>query len=144
MRRGTIECAMDVNDLDHRMRLAVGIIQRCLAGEGVELQEKILTRYEPSLHRCHDNVLEFVEKHPELTHVRGFYVANRQPIADTTLVIAHSVVAAPDGSLNNITPSELDVRIRSCSTRARMRSSRSLPRARLTWSRSPTLCCVSF
>lgn len=110
MLRGTIEYAMDISDLDHRMRLAVDIIQRCLAGEGVELQEKILTRYEPSLHRCHDNVREFVEKYPHLTHVLGFYVANRLPIADTTLVIAHSVVGAPDGSLNNITPSELDVR----------------------------------
>ena len=101
---------MDLNDFDRRTQLAIGIIQRCLAGEGVELRQKTLRRYEPSLHRCHDNAREFVEKYPELTHVRGFLVANRQPVADTTLVIAHSAVGASDGSLNDITPSELDVR----------------------------------
>ncbi len=101
---------MDVSDLDRRMRLAIGIIQRCLAGEGVELQQKTLTRYDPTPHRCHDNVREFVEKYPKCTHIRGFLVANRQPIADTTLVIAHSAVGAPDGSLNDITPSELAAR----------------------------------
>jgi len=101
---------MDLEKLDERMRLAIGVIRRCLAGEGVELKQKTLTHYDPTLHRCHDNVREFVEKFPECTHVRGFFVANRQPIADTTLVIAHSAVGAPDGSLNDITPSELDVR----------------------------------
>src|SRR5258706_3222356 len=101
---------MDLENLDERMRLAIGVIRRCLAGEGVELQQKTLTRYDPTLHRCHDNVREFVAKFPAYTHVCGFFVANRQPIADTTLVIAHSAVRAPDGSLNDITPSELDVR----------------------------------
>jgi hypothetical protein len=101
---------MNVNDPDRRMQLAIGIVQRCLDGEGVELHQKTLTRYDPTPHRCHDNVREFVEKYPKCTHVRGFLVANRQPIADTTLVIAHSAVCAPDGSLNDITPSELDVR----------------------------------
>jgi hypothetical protein len=99
---------MDLTELDPRFRFAVGIVRRCLAGEGIELQQKELKRYEPTVHRCHDNVREFVEKYPACTHVRGFLVANRQPIADTTLVIAHSVVGAPDGSLHDITPSELD------------------------------------
>jgi hypothetical protein len=101
---------MELTNLDPRMRLAISIIQRCLAGEGVELEPKALTHYDPTLHRCHDNVREFVEKYPVCTHVRGFLVANRQPIADTTLVMAHSAVGAPDGSMNDITPSELNVR----------------------------------
>ena len=91
------------------MRLAITIIRRCLAGEGIELEQKTLMHYEPTPHRCHDNVREFVEKYPACTHVRGFLVANRLPIADTTLVMAHSAVGAPDGSLNDITPSELNV-----------------------------------
>jgi hypothetical protein len=101
---------MEAPELEPRARIALDVIKRCLAGEGVELQQKELKYYDPTLHRCHDNVREFVEKHPECRHVRGFLVANRQPIADTTLVIAHSAVGTPDGSLNEITPSELDVR----------------------------------
>jgi hypothetical protein len=109
VRRGTLG-GMDTSNLDARTLLALGVIRRCLAGEGVELKQMTLTHYEPSLHRCHDNVREFVEKYPAYTQVRGFFVANRQPLADTTLVIAHSAVGAPDGTLNDITPSELDVR----------------------------------
>lgn len=101
---------MDFSHPDRRLRLAMSVIQRCVAGEGVELKQKTLTRYEPTLHRCHENVKEFVEKYPGYCQVRGFLVANRQPIADTTLVMAHSAVGAPDGSLNDITPSALDDR----------------------------------
>jgi hypothetical protein len=100
---------MESPHFDPRLQFAIGIVRRCLGGEGIELQQKVLKYYEPTLHRCHDNVREFVEKFPECRHVRGFLVANRQPIADTTLVIAHSVVGAPDGSLNDITPSALEV-----------------------------------
>ena len=46
-----------------------------MAGEGVELSQKTLTRYDPTQHRCHDNVREFVEKYPRYTHVHGFLVA---------------------------------------------------------------------
>jgi hypothetical protein len=101
---------MDLNDLDPATRLAIIVIKRCIAGEGVELQQKIPTRYEPTLHRCHDNVREFVAKYPKCKHVYGFFIADRRPLSDGTLVIPHSAVEAPDGSLNDITPSELDVR----------------------------------
>jgi hypothetical protein len=99
---------MESPHFDPRLQFAIGIVRRCLGGEGIELQQKVLKYYEPTLHRCHDNVREFVEKFPECIHVRGFLVANRQPIADTTLVIAHSVVGAPDGSLNDIRSSEIE------------------------------------
>jgi hypothetical protein len=89
-----------------------------VASEGVELKQRTLAHYEPTLHRCHDNVREFVEKYPRYQHVRGFVVANRQPISDTTLVMAHSAVGAPDGSLSDITPSELDVRYNAAQNRA--------------------------
>ncbi len=100
---------MESPHFNPRLQFAIGIVRGCLGGEGIELQQKVLKYHKPTLHRCHDNVREFVEKFPECRHVRGFLVANRQPIADTTLVIAHSVVGAPDGSLNDITPSELEV-----------------------------------
>jgi|SRR5580658_247092 hypothetical protein len=105
-RRGvTIRPAMELNDLDPAMRLAISVIQRCVAGQGVELQQKVLVHYEPTLHRCHDNVREFVEKFPECKHVFGFLVAQRK-LLDDTLVIAHSAVETPEGSLVDITPSE--------------------------------------
>ena len=91
------------------MRLAISVIKRCLAGEGVELQQKTLRDWQPTPHRCHDNVREWVKLYPKYIHVRGFLIADHRPNSDGTLVIAHSVVGAPDGSLNDITPSELDV-----------------------------------
>ncbi len=90
------------------MRLAVGVIQRCLNGEGVQVQLKTLRRFNATPNRCHDNVREFVAMHPECKQVFGFFVAP-MPISNGLLVIPHSVVGAPDGSLNDITPSELDV-----------------------------------
>ncbi len=98
-------------DLDPAMRLAIGLIRRCIAGDCVELVEKTLRRYAPTPHRCHDNVREWVALYPQLLHVRGFLVANRQPISDGTLVIPHSVVGDVDGTLCDITPSELEVRL---------------------------------
>jgi hypothetical protein len=100
---------MDVSNLDPAMRLAISVIQRCVAGEGVQLVQKTLTHYEPTLHLCHDNVRQWVKLYPKYTHVYGFFVADRRPISDGTLVIPHSAVGAPDGSLNDITPSELEV-----------------------------------
>jgi hypothetical protein len=99
---------MDLKDLDPAMRLAISVIERCLAGEGVRLQPKTLRDWQPTRHFCHDNVREWVKLYPKYTHVFGFFVAPR-PISNGILVIPHSAVGAPDGSLNDITPSELDV-----------------------------------
>lgn len=33
---------MNLKNLDKRMRLAISIIQRCVAGEGIELEQKTL------------------------------------------------------------------------------------------------------
>jgi hypothetical protein len=96
---------MELNDLDPAMRLAISVIKRVIAGECGPLEQKGLKHYDPTLHRCHDNVREFVEKFPECKHVFGFLVAQRK-ILDDTLVIAHSAVETPDGSLVDITPSE--------------------------------------
>lgn len=92
------------------LRLAISVIRRCVAGDCVPLVEKTLRDFQPTAHRCHDNVREWVRLYPKYQHVRGFLVANRQPITDGTLVIAHSAVADVDGTLCDITPSELDVR----------------------------------
>jgi hypothetical protein len=92
------------------MRLAISVIRRCVAGDCVPLVDKTLRDYQPTLHGCHDNVREWVALYPKYQHVYGFFVANRQPISDGTLVIPHSAVADTDGTLCDITPSELDVR----------------------------------
>lgn len=99
------------SELGPAMSLAISVIRRCVAGDCVPLVEKTLIRYDPTPHRCHDNVREWVALHPEFQHVRGFLVANRQPISDGTLVIPHSAVADTDGTLCDITPSQLDVRL---------------------------------
>jgi hypothetical protein len=99
---------MNVNNLDPRLRLAVSVIKRWRAGEGVHLQAKELKRFNATPNRCHDNVREFVEMYPELKHVRGFLLVDHRPFSDGMLVLAHSVVEAPDGSLNDITPRESD------------------------------------
>jgi hypothetical protein len=96
---------VELNDLDPAMRVALSVIKRCVAGEGAPLVERTLKHYDPTLHRCHDNVREFVEKYPECKQVFGFLVAQRQML-DDTLVIAHSAVGTPDGLLVDITPSE--------------------------------------
>jgi hypothetical protein len=106
----TIRPVMDLKDLDPAMRLAISVIKRCVAGEGVELEQKTLRDWNPTAHLCHDNVREWVKLYPKYTHVYGFFVADRRPISNGTLVIPHSAVGGPDGSLNDITPSELDVR----------------------------------
>src|SRR5271163_4324616 len=92
------------------MRLAISVIERCVAGDCVPLVEKSLRDFQPTPHRCHDNVREWVALNPKFRHIRGFLVANRLPISDGTLVIAHSAVADTDGTLCDITPSELEVR----------------------------------
>lgn len=96
---------MDLNKLDPVMRLALSVIKRAVAGDCGPLVEKTLAHYEPTLHRCHDNVREFVAMHPEHKHVFGFLVAQR-PAFDDSLVIAHSAVETPEGLLVDITPSE--------------------------------------
>jgi hypothetical protein len=93
------------------MRLAISVIRRCVAGDCVELVEKTLTAYQPTPHLCHDNVREWVARYPQFQQIYGFFVANRRPISDGTLVIAHSAVADTEGALCDITPSELDVRL---------------------------------
>lgn len=97
-------------DFDSAMSLAISVVRRCLGGDGIELVEKTPRDFQPRLHRCHENVQEWVARHPQFQHVLGFFVANRYPISDGTLVIAHSAVADADGTLCDITPSELDVR----------------------------------
>jgi hypothetical protein len=89
--------------LDPATLLAIRVIRRAVAGEGVELRQKVLKHYEPKAHRCHDNVREWVKLYPELTQVYGFFVANG---GATSLVIAHSAVEEPDGTLCDITPSD--------------------------------------
>lgn len=96
-------------DLAPAMRLAISVIRRCLAGDCVKLVEKTPTFYQPTPHRCHDNVREWVTLYPKYTHVRGFLVANQAAI-DTSIVIAHSVVADTDGTLCDITPTEAEFR----------------------------------
>jgi hypothetical protein len=95
-----------MSDLDPAMQLALSVIKRAVAGECVELQQKELRDWQPTAHLCHENVRQWVKLYPKYTHVYGFLVANQMPTLDSTLVIAHSVVGAPDGSLNDITPSE--------------------------------------
>jgi hypothetical protein len=99
----------DLSDLDPAMRLAMSVIKRCSEGEGVEVAQKELKHYDATLHRCHDNVKEFVAMHPECSHVFGFFVAPRI-LYGSLLVIPHSVVGTPDGALNDITPSETEYR----------------------------------
>lgn len=89
--------------------LAISVIRRVIAGDCVPLVEKTLRDYNPTPHRCHDNVREWVALYPKYQHVRGFLVAN-QPHNDTTIVISHSVVADTDGTLCDITPSETEFR----------------------------------
>jgi hypothetical protein len=96
---------MDLSGIDPAMRLALSVIKRAVAGECGPLEQRGLKHYDPTLHRCHDNVREFVEKYPECKHVFGFLVAQRK-ILDDTLVIAHSAVETPEGLLVDITPSE--------------------------------------
>jgi hypothetical protein len=96
---------MDLSELDPAMRLAISVIKRAVAGKATPLVERTLKHYDPTPHRCHDNVREFVEKYPECKHVFGFLVAQRK-LLDDTLVIAHSAVETPDGLLVDITPSE--------------------------------------
>jgi hypothetical protein len=97
-------------ELDPAMLLAISVIKRCLAGEGVETRQMVLRDWQPTTHMCHDNVREWVAMHPQHKHVFGFLVANRYPISNGTLVVPHSVVGDTDGTLCDITPSELMVR----------------------------------
>jgi hypothetical protein len=96
-------------ELDPATRLAVGVIRRALAGECVELREKILTHYDPTPHLCHHNAREWVAVHPEHKHVYGFLVANHRE-TDTSMVIAHSVVEDTEGRLCDITPNDAENR----------------------------------
>jgi hypothetical protein len=96
---------MASNKLDPATKLAVSVIRRALAGESVALMEKVLRGYEPTPHRCHDNVREWVTLYPKYKHLYGFLVANQQEI-DTSIVIAHSAIEDTDGTLCDITPSD--------------------------------------
>jgi hypothetical protein len=100
---------MDLSELDPATLLAISVIKRAVAGECEPLEQRGLKHYEPTLHRCHDNVREFVAMHPECKHVFGFLVAQRKAL-DDTLIIAHSAVRTPDGLLVDITPSESEFR----------------------------------
>ena len=93
-------------ELDPAMRLAISVIKRWRAGEGVVLQLKTPTYVVATPNLCHHNVKEWVVKYPQNEHVRGFLLFDYRPRFDGMLVLAHSVVGAPDGSLNDITPRE--------------------------------------
>lgn len=93
------------SELTPAMSLAISVIKRCVAGDCVPLVEKALRDYQPTPHRCHDNVREWVALYPKYQQVRGFLVAN-QAETDTSLVIAHSVVKDTDGTLCDITPTD--------------------------------------
>jgi hypothetical protein len=96
-------------ELDPATNLAVSVIRRAVAGDCVELVQKDLIRYDPTAHRCHDNVREWVKLYPKYKHVYGFLVSNQRAI-DTSVVIAHSAVEDTDGTLCDITPSESEYR----------------------------------
>lgn len=83
--------------------------RRCIAGDCVPLVEKALRDYRPTPNRCHDNVREWVVRYPKYQHVPGFLVSNQREF-DTTLVVAHSVVADTDATLCDITPNDADFR----------------------------------
>jgi hypothetical protein len=89
------------------MQLAISVIRRCLEGDCVELGVKILKH--SKTHRCHDNVREWVQGYPKHKHVYGFFIADRRPFSDGTLVIPHSVVEDEHGKLWDITPNENEV-----------------------------------
>ena len=97
------------SELDPALTLAVSVIRRALAGECVELKEKVLRDYVPTAHLCHENVREWVKLYPKYKHVYGFLVANQREI-DTSIVIAHSAVEDIDGALNDITPNDAKCR----------------------------------
>jgi hypothetical protein len=96
-------------NLDPATNLAVDVLRRAVAGQTVELVEKVLRDYEPTSHLCHDNVREWVKLYPKYKQVYGFLVANQRD-TDTSVVIAHSVVEDTDGTLCDITPSESEFR----------------------------------
>jgi hypothetical protein len=93
--------------VDPAIALAVKVISRLVVGEGVELRQMDLTNLDATVHRCHDNVREWIKLHPEHKHVYGFLVADQ---GATSVVIAHSAVEDTDGTLCDITPSESDYR----------------------------------
>jgi hypothetical protein len=79
--------------------LAVDICRRARDGEGVVLRE--MEERLPA-HNCHENVREWVGLHPEFRQVYGFCVIGEP---DSTVILAHSAIEAPDGTLWNITAS---------------------------------------
>jgi|KBSMisStandDraft_5_1062788.scaffolds.fasta_scaffold250264_3 hypothetical protein len=97
------------SEVDPATLLAMSVIRRCIAGDCVPLVDKTLIKYDPTPHRCHDNVREWVKLHPKFKHVYGFLVANQRDI-ETSVVIAHSAVEDTDGTLCDITPSESEYR----------------------------------
>jgi len=61
------------------------------------------TGEDPPPARCHDNVNEYVARHPTCKAVHGWLIGNH---VSFLYFNAHSVVETEDGSLIDITPSE--------------------------------------
>jgi hypothetical protein len=56
---------------------------------------------------CHDNVVAWVSRSPQHKHVRGYVIFDLRFLFGVWQVQAHSVVELEDGSLIDITPSDV-------------------------------------
>lgn len=79
-----------MSDIVHRLREASKTAQP------IRFRAVAFPAGSPQSHECHLNVDQFVKANPEHRAVRGWLVAG--------MLQKHSVVAAPDGSLFDITP----------------------------------------
>ena len=79
-----------MSDIAQRLREA------SKAAQQIEFRAVTLPAGAPKSHECHLNVDQFVKAYPGHRAVRGWLVAG--------MLQKHSVVAAPDGSLFDITP----------------------------------------
>ncbi len=70
----------------------------------VPFRSVTLGNWSPVVRECHDNVLKWVEHHPEHQAVHGWLYMGDQP--DVVRFVAHSVVRSKDGTLFDITPKE--------------------------------------
>ncbi|TJV67884.1 MAG: hypothetical protein E5X76_31980 [Mesorhizobium sp.] len=70
-----------------------------------------LGSWKPVPKHCHDNVDTWVSRSPEYSAVRGWVIfdQSRNPLVPRPRVrfAAHSVIAAPNGTLLDITPADL-------------------------------------
>jgi hypothetical protein len=56
---------------------------------------------------CHDNVTVWVERNPQHKHIPGYVIFDLRSVLGGWQVQAHSVVELEDGTLIDITPSEV-------------------------------------